>query len=89
MPSMSTKSREVIWGGRIMGAEIRAQAAREDAQRAVREADRRDSRGVVRPNGGLRRTRSAVSYDRAVPQRRVGLARGGVQSLQGESEPTA
>ena len=35
---MSTKSREVIWGARIMGAG--AQGAREDAQRAVREADR-------------------------------------------------
>src|SRR6478736_743933 len=37
---MSTKSREVIWGGRIMGAEIRAQAAQQDAQKAIREADR-------------------------------------------------
>ena len=26
---MSTKSREVIWGGRIMGAQIRAHDARE------------------------------------------------------------
>jgi hypothetical protein len=25
---MSTKKRDVIWGGRIMGAEIRAQGAR-------------------------------------------------------------
>jgi hypothetical protein len=25
MPAMSTKTREVIWGGRIMGAEIRAE----------------------------------------------------------------
>ena len=31
-PSMSTKSRELIWGGRIMGAEIRAQGAREVAE---------------------------------------------------------
>lgn len=37
---LSTKSREVIWGGRIMGAEIRAQGAREDAKRAIKEADR-------------------------------------------------
>ena len=29
---MSTKSRELIWGGRIMGAEIRAQGAREVAE---------------------------------------------------------
>jgi hypothetical protein len=35
---MSTKSREVIWGGRIMGAKIRAQGARERAQEAIREA---------------------------------------------------
>jgi hypothetical protein len=40
---MSTKSREVIWGGRIMGAEIRAQDAREAAQKAAREADRAEA----------------------------------------------
>jgi hypothetical protein len=28
---MGTKSRQSIWGGRIMGADIRAQGAREDA----------------------------------------------------------
>jgi len=32
---MSTKSREVIWGGRIMGAEIRAQGAREPPLQSV------------------------------------------------------
>jgi hypothetical protein len=37
---MSTKSREVIYGGRIIGAKIRAQGARDAAQKAVREADR-------------------------------------------------
>ena len=40
---MSTKSREVIWGGRIMGAGIRARGAREDANRAIREADRAEA----------------------------------------------
>ncbi|WP_456627706.1 hypothetical protein [Bradyrhizobium sp. URHC0002] len=40
---MSTKSREVIWGGRILGAEIRAQGAREAAQKASREADRAEA----------------------------------------------
>jgi len=40
LPIMSTKSREVIWGGRIMGAQIRAQGAREAAKKAAREADR-------------------------------------------------
>jgi hypothetical protein len=42
-PAMSTKSREVIWGGQIMGAEIRARQAREDAQKAAREADRAEA----------------------------------------------
>jgi hypothetical protein len=40
MAAMSTKSREVIYGGRIIGARIRAEGAREAAQKAVREADR-------------------------------------------------
>jgi hypothetical protein len=37
---MSTKSREAIYGGQIIGARIRAQGAREAAKKAVREADR-------------------------------------------------
>jgi hypothetical protein len=40
---MSTKAREVIWGGRIMGANIHAKAAREDARKAIREADRAEA----------------------------------------------
>jgi hypothetical protein len=40
---MGTKSREVIWGGRIMGAGTRARGAREDANRAIREADRAEA----------------------------------------------
>jgi hypothetical protein len=40
---MSTKSREVIWSGRIMGAEISAKHAREEAKKAVREADRAEA----------------------------------------------
>jgi ribosomal protein L44E len=40
---MSTKSRQVIWGGRIMGADIRAKAARGAAQRAIQEADRAEA----------------------------------------------
>ena len=85
---MSTKSPEVIWGGRIMGAERRARAARE-GQRAVGEADRRDSRGVVRPNGGLRGHAELSPTIEQCLNGGFGLARGGVQSLQGESEPTA
>ena len=40
---MSTKSRQVIWGGRIMGADIRAKAAREAAQEAILDADRAEA----------------------------------------------
>ena len=40
---MSTKSRHVIWGGRIMGAKMRAQGAREAAQKAIRDADRAEA----------------------------------------------
>jgi hypothetical protein len=36
---MSTKKREVIWGGQIMGADIRARSARETAKKAIRDAD--------------------------------------------------
>ena len=40
---MGTKSREVIWAGRILGAKIRAEGAREDALKAVRAADRAEA----------------------------------------------
>jgi hypothetical protein len=54
MPAMSTKSREVIWGSRISGAKIRADHAREEARKAVREADRAEAEAwSVRMVGGL------------------------------------
>lgn len=40
---MGTKSREVIWGGRIMGTSMRAKGARQDADKAIREADRAEA----------------------------------------------
>jgi hypothetical protein len=40
---MSTKSREVIRGGRVMGAKMRAEGAREEAKKAVRAADRAEA----------------------------------------------
>jgi hypothetical protein len=39
----STKSREVIWGGRIVAAKISAEQARRRAVEAVREADRTEA----------------------------------------------
>ena len=40
---MSTKSRQVIYGGRIIGAKIRAESARKAALEAIREADRAEA----------------------------------------------
>jgi hypothetical protein len=40
MPGMSTKSREVIYGGPVIGAKIRAEGARKRAAEATREDDR-------------------------------------------------
>jgi hypothetical protein len=43
MQLVSTKSREVIWGGQIMGAKMRAEGARKRAAEAAREADRAEA----------------------------------------------
>src|SRR3954470_5096714 len=40
---MSTKSRQTIYGGRIMGAKIRAEGARKRAAEAARDADRAEA----------------------------------------------
>jgi hypothetical protein len=40
---MSTKKREVVWGGRIMGADMRAKTARQNATKATRTADRAEA----------------------------------------------
>ena len=40
---MSTKTREVFWGGRIMGAKTRAETARHEAKKAARAADRAEA----------------------------------------------
>jgi hypothetical protein len=40
---MGSKSREIIWGRQIMGAEISGKSAREAATKAVREADRAEA----------------------------------------------
>jgi hypothetical protein len=48
---MSTKNREVIWGGRIMGAKMRAETARQEARKAARAADRPKQAWSVRMEG--------------------------------------
>ena len=61
---MSTTSRQTIYGGRIIGAEIRAQGARKAAQKAIREADRAEAGSMVDPDGRLWRARTALAYHR-------------------------
>jgi hypothetical protein len=49
---MSTKSRQVIWGGRIMGAKMRAETARQKARKAARAVDRAEAdRWSIRMEG--------------------------------------
>jgi hypothetical protein len=86
---MGTKSREVIWGGQIMGAEIRARQAREESQKAAREADRAEARAWSLRMEGYGGPCAAVANDRPMPERRPGLARGGMQPLQDPGEPAA
>jgi hypothetical protein len=43
MASMSTKSRDTIFGGQLIGAKIRADGAREEAREAIRKADRAEA----------------------------------------------
>jgi hypothetical protein len=68
MAAMSTKTREVVYGGRIIGAKIRAEGAQEAAQKAVREADRAAAElwSIKSPW----RTGAAPANDRAMPHHR-------------------
>lgn len=83
---MSTMSREVIWGGRIMGARIHAEGARGRAERAIREVDRAEAEAWS-VYGGLWRARTAVADDRSMPQRRICMAGGRVRPQQDTREP--
>jgi hypothetical protein len=86
---MSTKTREVIWGGRIMGAKMRAETARQEARKATRAADRAEAEAVVGPHGRLWRPGPAVPNDRPMPQRRLWLAGDLVLSMQNKGKPAA
>jgi hypothetical protein len=70
---MSMKKREVIFGGRIMGAKIRAEHARELAKTAQRDADRAEAElwSIRMEAYGLS---AAVADHCSVPQRRARMA---------------
>jgi hypothetical protein len=80
MPAMGSKSREVMWGGQIMGASAPGAPAKLPRKPPVRQIAPRFPR-VVGSNGRLRRARAAVADHPAMPQRLLGLAGGRVQSL--------
>jgi hypothetical protein len=67
---MSTKPREVIWGGAVMGAKMRAKGAREAAQKAASEAIRAEA-ALVGANGGVWRPRPAIPNHRPMHRRRI------------------
>jgi hypothetical protein len=69
---MSTKSRDTIVGGQLIGAKIRAEGARERRQGGDPEGRPCGGRTVVDPHGRLRRARAAVPNDRSMSQRCLG-----------------
>jgi hypothetical protein len=87
--AMSTKSRDTIFGGQLMGAQIRAEGAREDARGGYPEGRSSVGRAMVDPHGRRRWAGAAVPNDRAMSQRRSRLAAGKLPSLQnGGEHPT-
>ena len=66
---MSTKSRQTIHGGSIIGAKIRADAARETAQKAIREADRAEAEAWSIQMEGYGGPCAALPDHRPLPQR--------------------
>jgi hypothetical protein len=74
---MSTKTREVIWGSRIMGAKMRAETARQEAREAARAADRAEAEAVG-SHGRLWWAGAAEPNHRSTPERWLRLAGGRV-----------
>jgi hypothetical protein len=72
---MSTKSRQTIYGGAIMGAKICAESARKRAAQAAREADRAEAEAWSIQMEGYADLRSPPRLS-ASASRRVWLARG-------------
>ena len=67
MTSDEHQNTEVIWGGRIMGAKMRAETASEEARKAARAADH-----ALGLHGRLWRPGPAVPNPRPMPERRLG-----------------
>ena len=72
---MGTKSREVIYGGRVRAAQVNADRARKLAVEAARGADRAEAHAMVRAFGRLWWTGSALANYRAMSQWELRLVR--------------
>jgi hypothetical protein len=88
MPGMSAKSREVIWGGRIMGADIRVERPGGSQEGGPRGRSRR-GRSMVCPHGSLWRPGPAVPNDRPMSECRLRLAGDRMLPMQNKSELAA
>jgi hypothetical protein len=89
MARMSTKSRQTIYGGRIIGAKIRAEGAREAAKKAVREADRAEAEAWSIRMEGYGGAGATVANDRAMRQWRLWLVTGQMPSLRDRGQHPA
>jgi len=72
-----------------MGAKVRAEAARQDARKAARAADRAEAESVVGPHGRLWRASAAQSNHRPMSQRRLRPVGDRMLSLQDTGEHAA
>jgi len=72
-----------------MGAKVRAEAARQDARKAARAADRAEAESVVGPHGRLWRASATKPNDWPMPERRLRLAGNRMLPLQDTSEHAA
>jgi hypothetical protein len=72
-----------------MGANIRAQGAREAAKKAAKEADRAEAEAWSIRMEGYGGPAQPFNNYRPMSQRRPDLARGGMQPLQDAGEPAA
>lgn len=86
---MSTKKREVIWGDRIMGANMRAETARQEARKVLCAADRAEAEAWSVLMEGYGGPGATVPNNRPMPKRRLRLAGDRVLPMQDEGEPAA
>ena len=80
-PVMGTKSREVIWGGQVMGAKIRAESAPKRAKEAAREADRAEAHAWSLRMEGFGGPAQPIPNHRPMSQWWLRLVRGQVPPL--------